>query len=395
MSEIRKVGGGVCAPDGFFADGISAGLKNRGGKDVAFIYASSECSVSYVLTTNKMQAAPLQHLKLMGEFKTNFILINSKNANAMTGKSGVEDIDEVLKAICDNFSQIKNPIMSSTGVIGVRLPKEKIIGATKELNLQSLNSTSAAKAIMTTDSFYKMGAVEVLLDDGGSFKIGAIAKGAGMIDPSMATMLCFITTDADSDAKTLQNSLDMATKSTFNAISVDGDRSTNDTVILLSNSKSGSFDRELFTQALQALMLELAQMMVSDGEGATKMVTYHIKNAKTSLDAQAAAKALSNSLLQKTALFGEDPNWGRVAAVIGASGAECSEESLSIYFDDLCLYHKGEILFDSTNEKRAAAIMKQDRFTITCDLAQGDAEYKAYGCDLGYEYVKINADYRT
>ncbi len=395
MSEIRKIGGGVCAPLGFFSDGISAGLKSRGAKDLAFIYSDSLCSVSYVLTTNKMLAAPLQHLKSMGNFKSNFILINSKNANAMTGKAGLKDIDEIFGDLCTKYPDISNPIMSSTGVIGERLPLLKIKSAIADLDLKNQNSTAAAKAIMTTDAFYKMGAVEVVLDDGSSFKIGAIAKGAGMIDPSMATMLCFITTDADAPEDLLQDSLVRAVDGSFNAISVDGDRSTNDTVLLLSSNRSGRFDQRLFDNALEMLMLELAQMMVSDGEGATKMVTYHIVGAANVTDASLAAKALTNSLLQKTALFGEDPNWGRVAAVIGASGAECSERTLSIYFDDIALYERGEILFDDRVESMAAAVMKRDRFTIRCDLGQGDAEFKAYGCDLGHEYIKINADYRT
>jgi glutamate N-acetyltransferase/amino-acid N-acetyltransferase len=222
-----------------------------------------------------------------------------------------------------------------------------------------------------------------------------MAKGAGMINPAMATMLCFITTDADVDAKTMQEILDEKVKSTFNAASVDGDTSTNDTVLLLSNRKSGVFDKEAFSEALRRVMHFLALEMVRDGEGATKLVEYVVTGAKDDAEAERAAKALSDSLLVKTALFGEDPNWGRIASTIGASGIECDESTLSVSFNDLCVYEKGKLLFDADMEVKAAAVMKQSEFTIFCDIGVGKGEFTAYGCDLGYEYVKINADYRT
>ncbi len=395
MYEMKKIGGGVCAPEGFFADGISAGLKPGGAKDVAFVYADTPCETAAVFTTNKMTAAPIRHFRSKGTFKTNFILINAKNANAMTGPAGIADIEEILSAVSAAHTGLVEPVMSSTGVIGVRLPKERIIAAAKRFDLHAKNATAAAQAIMTTDTFYKMAATEVVLEDGKRFRIGAMAKGAGMINPAMATMLCFVTTDADADAGTLQAALEAVIPTTFNAASVDGDTSTNDTVILLGNRKSGAFDKEAFETTLHAMLLELAQMMVSDGEGATKLVTFDVQGALDDEDARTAAKALSNSLLMKTAIYGEDPNWGRVASTIGASGAICDEATLTIRFDDVCVYEKGTILFDESTEKRAAAVMKKERFTIACDLGLGTGAFKAYGCDLGYEYVKINADYRT
>ena len=395
MYEMKKIGGGVCAPEGFYADGISAGLKPNGAKDVAFIRADTPCETAAVFTTNKMTAAPIRHFRAKGRFKTNFILINAKNANAMTGPAGIEDIDEVLSEVSTVHAGLVNPVMSSTGVIGVRLPKAPIVAAAKTFDLNAKNATAAAQAIMTTDTFYKTVATEIVLENGGRFRIGAMAKGAGMINPAMATMLCFVTTDADADADTLQSVLEAVIPTTFNAASVDGDTSTNDTVILLSNRKSGTFDRKIFEKTLHTMLLELAQMMVSDGEGATKMVTFDVRGAVNDDDARMAAKALSNSLLMKTAIYGEDPNWGRVASTIGASGAMCDEATLTIRFDDVCVYEKGTILFDEATEKRAAAVMKQERFTIACDLGQGEGAFKAYGCDLGHEYVKINADYRT
>ncbi|MEA3330940.1 MAG: bifunctional glutamate N-acetyltransferase/amino-acid acetyltransferase ArgJ [Campylobacterota bacterium] len=391
MYKIVQVDGGVCVSKGFFADGVSAGLKPDGAKDMAFIYSEDECEIASVFTTNKMYAAPIKHFRAKGSFKTNFVLINSKNANAMTGQAGVDDIDEIMLACEDKI----NPIMSSTGVIGVRLPKQKIIDGIKLFDLSKKDSSSASKAIMTTDSFAKEIALNVTLDDGSSFNIGAMAKGAGMINPAMATMLCFITTDADVLKPEMQEILDEVTTKTFNAISVDGDTSTNDSVMLLSNAKSGSYDKDAFRDALFKVMHFLALEMVRDGEGATKLVTYKVSGAKDERDAEVVAKALSDSLLVKTALFGEDPNWGRIASTVGASGAECYEESLKISFDNLCVYDRGKLYFDDEMEKKASIVMTHKKFTISCDLGVGNGEFKAYGCDLGYEYVKINADYRT
>jgi glutamate N-acetyltransferase/amino-acid N-acetyltransferase len=395
MSNIKSIEGGVCAAEGFYADGISAGLKPGGAKDMAFVYSDTACEIASVFTSNKMTAAPIRHFRAKGEFQTNFVLINAKNANAMTGKSGIVDIDEILGEASTAFPSIVNPVMSSTGVIGVRLPKEKLVAGLKQFDLASQNGDAASQAIMTTDTFPKSIAYEVTLEDGSSFRIGAMAKGAGMINPAMATMLCFIATDAQVDAKTMQLILDEVTPTTFNAASVDGDTSTNDTVMLLSNGKSGAFDHAAFKEALHAIMLHLAKQMVKDGEGATKLVTYKITGAENNREAEIAAKALSDSLLMKTALFGEDPNWGRVASTIGASGVLCDEEYLTVCFDDVCVYRKGEILFDAANEAKAAEVMKKAEFTICCDLGLQDGTFTAYGCDLGHEYVKINADYRT
>lgn len=392
MYKLIKIEGGVCASEGFYADGISAGLKPKNAKDMAFVYSDTLCEIAATFTTNKMTAAPIRHFKAKGEFQTNFVLINAKNANAMTGKAGIEDIDEILATLPE---KIVNPVMSSTGVIGVRLPKEKIIAGAKRFDVTKKDNNAAAAAIMTTDTFTKQIAYKVLLADGSSFHIGAMAKGAGMINPAMATMLCFITTDAKIDKAEMQNFLDIHVKTTFNAASVDGDTSTNDTVMLLSNKKSGTYHQEAFSEALYKIMRFLAREMVRDGEGATKLVTYEITGAKNDDEAEVVAKALTNSLLVKTALYGEDPNWGRIAATVGASGAEASEERLKISFEDLCVYDKGRLYFDEEMEGKAAEIMRRERFRICCDLGIGDGEFTAFGCDLGYEYVKINADYRT
>jgi len=395
MFTLKNMDGGVCAATGFYADGIAIGLKKEGAKDIAFIYSDTPCVNASVFTTNKMTAAPIRHFRQKGNFEGNFVLINSKNANAMTGCAGIEDIDEVLSALQSTFSQIQNPVMSSTGVIGVRLPKAKIIEGALNFDLTRRDGVAASEAIMTTDTFAKRIAYEVTLENGTSFRIGAMAKGAGMINPAMATMLCFITTDAAVDKVTMQTMLDECTRTTFNAASVDGDTSTNDTVLVMANGQSGVFHAAGFKEALGKIMLFLAKEMVRDGEGATKLVTYKVTGALDEYEAEVAAKALSNSLLVKTALFGQDPNWGRIASTVGASGIMCDEATLSIWFDEVCVYQNGELLFDEKLEPFAAAVMQKPTFTIHCDIGQGEGEFIAYGCDLGHEYVKINADYRT
>jgi len=392
MYKLVELQSGVCSADGFYADGVSAGLKPNGAKDMAFIYSDTLCEVASTFTTNKMAAAPIKHFKAKGAFETNFVLINSKNANAMTGSAGVRDIEEILSTLP---SDAINPVMSSTGVIGVRVPKEKLIAGAKLFDLTQQQPQNAAEAIMTTDSFSKQKAYRVELEDGSSFNIGAMAKGAGMINPAMATMLCFITTDAAVTKSEMQEILDEVVQTTFNAASVDGDTSTNDTVMLLANKKSGVYEREVFKEALHAIMLFLAREMVRDGEGATKLVTYNVTGAKDDVEAQKVAKTLSDSLLVKTALYGEDPNWGRIASTVGASGVEAYEEKLTISFDDVCVYKQGELYFDEIMEQKAAEVMKKSSFTISCDLGIANGKFEAYGCDLGYEYVKINADYRT
>ncbi|WP_457595511.1 bifunctional glutamate N-acetyltransferase/amino-acid acetyltransferase ArgJ [Hydrogenimonas sp.] len=395
MYTLYSIDGGVCAPEGFFADGIAAGLKPDNQKDLAFIRSDTLCDIRAIFTTNRFQAAPIEHFKKHGVETTDFVLINAKNANAMTGKRGVEDIETILGHAKATLKTIQNPVMSSTGVIGVPLPTEKILRGIETFDLQRRDPQSAAEAIMTTDSYDKQVAFEVRLDNGDRFRIGAMAKGAGMIDPAMATMLCFITTDAAVPPDEMKPLLSSCAETTFNAISVDGDTSTNDTVMLLSNGRSGIYHREAFAFALEKVMHELALKIVADGEGATKCVAFNVTGAANRREAAIVAKALADSLLVKTALYGEDPNWGRIASTIGASGVECDPESLSIAFGDVTVYQRGEILFDKEQEAKAARVMKKSSFPIHCDLGIADGSFTAYGCDLGHEYVKINADYRT
>ena len=395
MFKILPLKGGLENIKGFYFQGVNSGLKPNNEPDLGFIRSDEEVYVEALFTTNRFQAAPIKHFqKYPKGFKTNFLLLNSKNANAMTGEKGIEDIEELFETLKEKFPNIKNPIMSSTGVIGYRLNKEKIKKAFDKFSFQTRDSDSIARAIMTTDSFKKEMALEVRLSNNESFKIAAICKGAGMINPAMATMLCFILTDANIPREDMRELLKKHIETTFNAISVDGDTSTNDTVMLLAN-KIASYDKEAFSEALRVLMQNLALMIVKDGEGANKVVAFEVKGAKNKKEAKKIAKALSNSLLVKTAIFGEDPNWGRIASTIGASGCECDEEKLRIYYDNLLIYGEEKREMDEETEKKAFEIMKKDSFKIVCDLQIGDGNFTAYGCDLSYEYVKINADYRT
>jgi len=393
MFKIIPTKGFIDQIDGFFCDGIHAGLKKDGKKDLGFIYSDTLCDVEALFTKNKFQAAPLKHYQNYKKgFQSNFVLINSKNANALTGNKGVEDIDTIFSHL--NFEVI-NPIMSSTGVIGNPLPKQKLIDGANSFDLSSKNGKNLSYSIMTTDAYPKTCMYEVKLEDGTSFKIGAVAKGAGMIDPNLATMLCFICTDANIPKEHMKELLELNSHTTFNAISVDGDTSTNDTVLLIANKKSNSYDKDAFKEVLRVIMDDMAMLMVADGEGAKKAVAFEVINAASDEEAQIAAKALSNSLLVKTALFGEDPNFGRIASTIGASRITCDESTLVISYNDVIVFNKGEICFDEAQEVKASQVLKNNKYKVICDIGVGVGKFTAYGCDLGYEYVKINGDYRS
>lgn len=395
MFDITPLKNGLDNVEGIFCGGVHAGLKTGGKNDIAFIRSDEPLLVSAVFTTNKFRAAPIKHFLRYGEtFETNFILINSKNANALTGEEGIKDIDTIFSYLPKNLN-VKNPIMSSTGVIGYRLDTEKITKAFSLFDFNSCNSDAAANAIMTTDSFKKEICFRVETKGQKPFHIGAICKGAGMINPAMATMLCFIVTDADVPKEDMKPLLEEVIETTFNAVSVDGDTSTNDTLMLLSSGKSGSYDKTAFKEALHLVAQNLALMLVRDGEGSKKVVAFEVKNAFNYEEAKKAAKALSNSLLVKTAIFGEDPNWGRIASTIGASGIKCKEETLVIHYDDVLVFGNGKKELDAQTEKRANLVMKKDEYKIICDLGVGNASFTAFGCDLGHEYVSINADYRS
>ena len=403
MFSITALENGLENVQGFFCGASNVGMRTNPANsgvsdldgDVAFIRSELPCDISAVFTSNIFQAAPIKHFqKYPKGFQTDFVLINAKNANAMTGEKGIEDIESIMSTL-SSTQNVLNPVMSSTGVIGYRLPVEKISSAFETLDFNAKNSHHAARAIMTTDRFKKELAYKVLLDNGGHFNIAAICKGAGMINPAMATMLCFVITDADIPKADMDELLTVATEGSFNRISVDGDTSTNDTVMLLSNKTSTTYHKQAFQEALNKIMFELAMLILKDGEGANKLVTFEVKGAKSEAEAKKASMALSNSLLVKTALFGEDPNWGRIASTIGASGISCDDAMLTIHYDDLLIYSNEFRELDKVREDKAYHIMKQAQFKVTCDIGLGEYTYTSYGCDLSYEYVKINAEYRT
>ena len=389
--KITPIDGGVCVVDGVYASGVNAGFK-KDGLDLGFIRSDKEMDIVYLFTTNKFQAAPIKYVLNKEIKKTNFILANSKNANALTGEKGIKDIEEILEFLSTKI-EVKNPIMSSTGVIGVRLDKEKIKEGIEKFDFFDRDSNKFARSIMTTDRFPKEVAFEVE-GEFGKFKIGGVAKGAGMINPAMATMLCFITTDADIPQSEMKEILSEINEITFNAISVDGDTSTNDSVFLMT-TRNADYNKEAFKEALKQVMQKLALDIVKDGEGATKSVAFVVSGAKNEKEAKIVAKNLTNSLLVKTAIFGEDPNWGRIASTVGASGVECDENKLRISFENVLVYDKGKILFDEETERKAHEVMKKKEFKIYVDLGIGEGKFTAYGCDLSYDYVKINAEYRT
>ena len=389
--------------EGFYCDGVNVGMRTNPANsgitdlagDVAFIRSDAPCDVSAVFTSNKFQAAPLKHYQRYPKyFQTDFLLINAKNANAMTGESGIDDINTIFEAL-NAKRKVLNPIMSSTGVIGYPLNIDKITSAFNKFDFDAKNTDKTAKSIMTTDSFQKEIAFKVELENGESFHIAAICKGAGMINPAMATMLCFIITDANIPKSDMDELLRNSVDQSFNTISVDGDTSTNDSVIMMANKLSKAYDKEAFAVALNRATKELSHLILRDGEGANKIVAFEVKGAKSLEDAKTASRALSNSLLVKTALFGEDPNWGRIASTVGASGIACDADKLVIKYDELIVYSSEFPILDEERESAACLIMKKESYTISCDLGLGDFHFVSYGCDLSYEYVKINADYRT
>ena len=396
MFDIFPLKNGLENVEGFYCDGVSSGIKADNQNDLGFIRSDEPCEISAVFTQNRFRAAPICHFLNYGKnFKTNFVLLNSKNANAMTGEKGISDIDSIFSNLKEKLPSIQNPIMSSTGVIGYRLNTEKICNAFDKFDFNSKNSNHTANAIMTTDSFKKEICFKIELENDKSFHIAAICKGAGMINPSMATMLCFILTDANIPKSDMNELLEASIEQSFNTISVDGDTSTNDTVMLLSSAKSEAYDKAAFREALNQLTKHLSQEILRDGEGSNKVVAFEVKNALNLEEAKKASRALSNSLLVKTALFGEDPNWGRIASTIGASRVTCKEEDLVIYYDNVEVYSQQNPSLDEQTEQKAFKVMKQDSYRVTCNLNAGSSSYTSYGCDLSYEYVKINADYRT
>ena len=387
---------------GFTAGAVASGLKKNGRPDLALIVSEKPAAAAAVFTANKVKAAPVilsrRHIR---NGTAQAIVANAGNANACTGAPGLADAEQTARLVASELGiPAADVLVASTGVIGQRLNMEKVSAAIPNLKkvLSRNGIQSAAQAIMTTDSFPKTAVFSGTVD-GTLYRIVGLSKGAGMIMPNMATMLCFLLTDIFIDAETLQQVLQRATEKTFNRITVDGDTSTNDTAMVLANgmAENGDLsDHELsaFEEGLTGVMGQLARMMVKDGEGASKLVDVIVQNAASPEDALKAARTVANSSLVKTAFYGQDPNWGRILAALGRAGITMEETQVDLWINDVNIV-TGGLGNGIEAEQRAAKLMTEEAFTLIIDLHQGQYKDQIVTCDLTHEYVSINADYRT
>lgn len=389
----------IASPEGFLYSVAKAQIKYPDRYDIALIYSKKPAQVAGVFTTNKVKAAPVKIcMRRIRSGQAQTLILNSGNANACTGDKGIEDALKITDYLAQKLKINKEYVLPlSTGVIGMPLPVEKIIKAVDELvsTIGNAQPTQIAEAIMTTDTFPKLTFRQIGKDT--PVTILGICKGAGMISPNMATMLCTILTDAWLSSDLMKEALRNAVSQSFNSITVDGDMSTNDTVLLLANGESGvriekNFLWRDFRTALNDLSIELAQMIVKDGEGATKFVTVTINGAKTTSDAKKIARAVANSLLVKTALYGCDPNWGRIIAAVGYSGVPVKEEKIEIFINGICLFCRG---LPTMREEELKESLKQQDIEILINLNLGKGKAKVFTTDLSEEYVRINSAYRT
>lgn len=394
---------GVTFPKGFSAAGVKAGIKKSGNPDLAVIYTKTEAVVAGTFTQNQVAAAPVfASKKVVATGTAHAVVSNSGCANACTGAVGDADAkktQEVAAAAlgCDPL----DVIVGSTGVIGVPLPMDKVEAGVKQAvsELDPDGSEKAANAIITTDTHTKSCSTTITVG-GKEVRFGAIAKGSGMIRPNMATMLCYITTDLAIDQKLLQEALSTVVETTFNMISIDGDMSTNDMVIVLANGEAGNAkitekgaDYDKVVEVLHAISEGMAERIASDGEGATKFLKIHVHGTKSFADAKTVGMAVANSPLVKTAFFGEDPNWGRVICAVGYAGVPMDPEKTVVSFGGISVYAHG--VGANADKDALAKAMAEHDIVIDIDLADGPEEATVFSCDFSYEYVKINGEYHT
>lgn len=394
---------GVTFPKGFSAAGVKAGIKKSGNPDLAVIYTKTEAVVAGTFTQNQVAAAPVfASKKVVATGTAHAVVSNSGCANACTGAVGDADAkktQEVAAAAlgCDSL----DVIVGSTGVIGVPLPMDKVEAGVKQAvsELDPDGSEKAANAIITTDTHTKSCSTTITVG-GKEVRFGAIAKGSGMIRPNMATMLCYITTDLAIDQKLLQEALSTVVETTFNMISIDGDMSTNDMVIVLANGEAGNAkitekgaDYDKVVEVLHAISEGMAERIASDGEGATKFLKIHVHGTKNFADAKTVGMAVANSPLVKTAFFGEDPNWGRVICAVGYAGVPMDPEKTVVSFGGIPVYAHG--VGANADKDALAKAMAEHDIVIDIDLADGPEEATVFSCDFSYEYVKINGEYHT
>lgn len=401
---MKQIEGGITAVSGVRAAGVHAGIKAAEAKDVALIVTDTPVTAAGVFTKNSVTAAPVivcrEHLKA-GQAQA--VIINSGNANACTGEVGMANARRMAAATAEQLGiDAALVCVSSTGVIGQQLPMDKVENGiqTAAGALRTEGGSDAAEAIMTTDTHPKSVAVEIEID-GAPVRIGGIAKGSGMGAPNMATMLSYLTTDAKINAETLQAALNRVVDDTYNLLTIDTDRSTNDTVLILATGHadnaeivtSDGKDYEAFCEGLLFVCTELVKMLARDGEGATKLVEVQVIRAKNRSDAEKAARAVAESPLVKTAIFGNDANWGRIMMAIGKSETEFDPYQVNVYLQHYQLVKDG--MDAGYDEDKATALLAQDSVLITIDLCAGDAEITMWTCDYSYDYIRINADYRT
>jgi glutamate N-acetyltransferase/amino-acid N-acetyltransferase len=401
---MTHVEGGVAAPTGFTASGVIAGIKKSGKKkDCALIVSDTTATVAGMFTQNVMKAPPLiWDAAVCATGKARAIFINSGNANAATGERGVADVCTTADLIAERLNASPQEIcVCSTGVIGVPLPMDRIAAGIEGCiaELSPSGSSDAAMAIMTTDTVPKEVAVEIPLSTG-AIRMGAIAKGSGMIAPNMATMICAITTDASIGSSALHTALREAVEVSFNCICVDNDMSTSDIVLCLANGQSGgpeivrgTADYDAFSTALTDLCKQMARELVLDGEGATKFVEIEVTGTATDDQAKTVARTIAFSQLCKTAFYGQDPNWGRIVCAAGYSGVQFDPADLALWLDGLQLVDGGSPA--NYREEDAAAVMKQREFRIRVQVGSGPGKAVFWTSDLSEEYVRINADYRS
>lgn len=406
---MERIEGGVTAAKGYQAVGILAGIK-KNKKDMAMIYSPKPCVTAGTFTTNVVKAAPVKwDCKLVYEYETaRVVVVNSGVANACTGKEGYRYCEETAETAAKELGiQPHEVLVASTGVIGQQLPMDLLKTGIKTmvplLSHSQAAGVQAAEAIMTTDTVKKEAAVRVTLG-GKTVTIGGMCKGSGMIHPNMCTMLSFVTTDAAISKEMLQKALLADVQDTYNMISVDGDTSTNDTVLLLANGMAGNQeiteeneDYQAFLEGLHDVNTQLAMKMAGDGEGATALFEVKVVGAESKEQAVTLSKSIVTSSLTKAAIFGHDANWGRILCAMGYSGASFDPEKVDLYFESAA--GKLQIIRDGVatgySEEEATRILSEDKVTAIADVKMGAAEATAWGCDLTYDYVKINADYRS
>lgn len=401
---LKEVAGGVTFPKGFKAAGVKGGIKKNGKEDVALVLSTVDAAWAGCFTTNKFPAAPvLISREALKNPTGRAVVLNAGCANACTGEQGLDDARATVKQVAALLDIApESVIVASTGVIGVPLPMEKLSAGIRQAvaELSEFGGEKASQAIMTTDTFAKTCGYTAEIG-GVSVRFGGMSKGAGMICPNMATVLAVVTTDAAVSTEVLQKALIDAVEVSFNRITVDGDMSTNDMLVVLANGMAGNPqiiategpDYEVFAAALKEAALNLAKKVARDGEGATKFIEIEVRGAKCGVDAKKAGMAIANSPLVKTAFFGQDPNWGRILAAAGYSGAELDPQKTKLTIGGVMIAEGG--LRASFDDKTLRSVMAEREIKVVIDLGVGSAGTTVYTCDMSYEYVKINGEYTT